>query len=190
MNISFPLLLTYIFPKVRASISHLEELLESLCTCRHKKHPNLERISVRVYLSQIDGSAGKQRSQMLWRRAVCSFFCAEGGSGRQITWRWGRGRSGLGYRTVSSILCSLEAGEASEGSEKWACQRCANPEGRQQWAGLAEGRDRPLLKKFHAWGMSTHCDLPSQEFVIRQPREVTSQRTPSSSTHCIVVDNA
>lgn len=55
---------------------------------------------------------------MLWRMTVCSLFCTFGiKEGSKITRRWEKARRGLGYRVIK-MMCSLEGGCASKGSEK------------------------------------------------------------------------
>ena len=51
-------------------------------------------------------------------------------------------------------------------------QRRVNLDAQKQWTGLASGGDELVLKKLRAWGVITHHDLPTQEYMIRSPREV------------------
>lgn len=52
---------------------------------------------------------------------------------------------------------------------------CAHVGAQEQWPRLASDLS---LQKLHAWDLTTHHNLPSREFTIRSPCEVTFYRAP------------
>lgn len=61
----------------------------------------------------------------------------------------------MDYRTVNEIVCSLEGGYG-------LFQRNVILDAQKQQVGLLTATISPL-KKFEAWGMTTHHDLPVRD---------------------------
>ena len=54
--------------------------------------------------------------------------------------------------------------------------------------GFLKAKISLLLKMFNAWSMTTHRDLPGEDFMIRSRCENTFSRTPFSFILCKVSD--
>ena len=93
--------------------------------------------------------------------------------GKEDYGKVGGSKEGIGYRLVYKIMCSLEDGYASEGPEKEAFQRRVHLDAQKQWRRLAEGRGKSFTKAVMGPGHDCHQGLPSAEFMIGSPCEVT-----------------
>ena len=73
----------------------------------------------------------------------------------------GESKEGIGLH-VNQIMCSLEGGYALR-VLLLAFQRCVHLDAKNNRQGLLKNLS---LKKLQGWGMTTHHDLPSKEFMI------------------------
>lgn len=87
-----------------------------------------------------------------------------------------------GGRNLRSITGRWEKAGRGSDYRRWCALSGVHLDAQKQCTGLLRAKVNFLLKKLHAWGVTTHHDQPSWEFMIRSPCEVTYMEPLFSST--------
>lgn len=151
-----------------------------------------KRTFIRFDLSQTEDSCWEARSQMLRGITVLQFlFCIWnwGGDIRKMTGRREKARCGSDNRIVIKTVCSPVGGHGWEaGVQKEAFQRGVNLDAQNQGTGWLKAKINLLLKKFYAWGMTSHLDLPLRNLWSGHAVRLLSMKPFSIHTHNFSVD--
>ena len=124
------------------------------------------------------------------KMTVCSFLYAfgirEGMEGRLCKGGRQLGQDGITGQLMRYMLV-LEGGFPFEGSKKRHFQSVLTQVHRGNGQGLLQAKMNLFLRKLCAWSVTTCHDLPSEEFMVRSPCEVTFCRIPFS-IHVLLFD--